>query len=297
MNTAAIASKRELGERLRPLLDDLRFSWGRSVHRTDGIIAVSIDRVASEDGSPELLVTVFDGLPPSPAVHGLPWAIRRADTGVIVRVGSTDEGQFRLADLDPGEYRLEIDSLTPGALIESAAISGSHRCELSSTGHIAPTFARAQFADTRAVQEFTSDDPSQTIRRVRIAETRDGRLTLDAEVQFDSELWGAQRLARFRIWNDRSELLTQGYVGLYSLADGRAFGKLDLDGFAPNLRTWLPLRCYLRIDPQDPARLVLRDREDLERSLASTDDPRCREVLAGVLESFSTDEKASPSER
>lgn len=286
MKNPAITDRRELGERLRPLLDDLRFGWGHSTHRTDGVIAVSIDRVARDDGLLEMLVTVFDGLPPSPAVHGLPWAVRRADTGAIVRVGSTDRGQFRLAGLDPVEYHLEIESLTPGSLIEPARAAASPRRELTGTGQIAPDFASARFADTLEVQEFTSDDPDQTIRRARIAETRDGRLTLDAEVQSDSELWTGQPLARFRIWNEHSELLIQGYIGLYPLAGGRAFGSLDLDGFAPDLRNWLPSRCYLRIDPQNPHSLVAGDLDDLERSLACTDDPRCREVLAQAIKNL-----------
>jgi hypothetical protein len=279
---AALTEKHLFAERLRPLLDDFRFTWCSPAVRSDGIVTVSVHPTSSDEGTPELLVSVFDGLPPPPSVHGLPWTIRRADTGTIVRVGNTDRGRFWLAGLAPGEYRLEIESLIPGELIEPRATAAAPQTDWSA-GQITPAFAEVQYADKVAEQEFTSDDPDQTVRSARITQTREGRLTLDVEIQSDSELWGKQPLARFRIWNDSSELLAQGYIGLYSLVGGRAFGKLDLDGFAPDLRSWLPARCYLRIDPQDPRRLVAQDRDDLEQSLACTDDPRCREAVAAAL--------------
>ena len=292
MKTATIAGRRELAGRLRPLLEDFRFTWGRPAHRTDGVVAVSIDRVAGEDGSPELLVTLFDGLPPSAAVHGLPWTVRRAGTEAIIRVGCTDCGQFRLAGLGPGEYRLEVETLVPGVQREPTA-AASARWEDAAAGQIAEVFGAADFAEAPSKQEFTSDDPDQAVW-ARIAQTRHGVLRLESKVRLDSELWGGHRLARFRVWNEQAELLAQGYLGLYPVDGGRAFGELDLDGFAPDLRKWVPKRCYLRIDPQDPARLEAQDRDDLERSLACTQDRRCQAVLEEGLAALPLGGPVSP---
>src|SRR5439155_20738224 len=130
----------------------------------------------------------------------------------------TDHGQFDLAGLDDGEYRVEVDALAPGELVDRAVAAAS----APPRGRIAPAFAAARFADAPAEQEFHSAD-AEGVVRARLSEAR-GRLRLQVEVRRDSSLWGGQPLARFRVWNERSELLVQGYVGLHPLPDGHGVG-------------------------------------------------------------------------
>src|SRR5262249_59992334 len=89
----------------------------------------------------------------------------------------------------------------------------------------------------------------------------------------NAEVWGGQPLARFRLWDRDNVLLTQGYLGLYPTGDGKGFGQINLDTFAPAVRTWVSADCYLRLDPQAPHPLTPADRGALDASLRAPRHP------------------------
>jgi hypothetical protein len=257
-----LQERRELASRLNALLEDFRFQWGETASRCDGEIDVSVERVWDLQGRLEHLVTVFAGLPSVPGIRGLPWTVRQAPTGQIVRVGQTDRrGQFRLRGLGPGEYRLEIEGLAAGPAV----------------ARVSPQCVGAQALGPISEAAWETSEDGLVKHRLR-----QGAAGFVLETQIVAAV-ASDRLARYRIWDADNRLLDQGYLGLYvsDEQEGMCAGEILLATELP--QRWSP-DCHVQVVAQSRQMLTARDRADLEKSLAATEHPACAEVLAVLLQ-------------
>ena len=267
---------------LNELLRGFRFTWGQPAQRAVDDIQVSVSPYVDPQGKTRTLATLFAGFPPLPALRGLRWEVRTG-SGQIVRSGVLDaRGQFWLRDLIPGEYRLDIQALRPGGLIETlAGLPEATDAVSEPPGRLGSQLVASHFAGEEIVQEFHSDDPEETVLAT-LSLSEANQLILDVEVRQEAVFWRGHPLARFTLTNREHVVLLHGFAGLYAI-NGKAFGKVVLSRLAADLGQWISTGCYLRIDPQDPAHLTASDRDDLEVSRGAAGDPRCREVLDEAL--------------
>jgi hypothetical protein len=271
------------GLTLYRLLEADLVAFGRQAQRTIDDIQISVSPYVDPQGETRALVTLFAGFSPLPALRGLRWEVQTT-SGQIVRSGVLDaRGQFWLRDLIPGEYRLDIQALCPGGLIETLAGLPEDAAIVSEPpGRLGSQLVASHFAGEEIVQEFHSDDPEETVLAT-LSLSEANQLILDVEVRQDAVFWGGYPLARFTLTNREHVVLLRGFTGLYAIITGKAFGKVVLSHLAADLGQWISTGCYLRIDPQDPAHLTALDRDDLEGSRGAAGDPRCRKVLDEAL--------------
>jgi hypothetical protein len=268
-----IRDRRQLNERLKALGRYLEFGGDRSARWSDGQVGVSIDRVGEPGGPHDLLITVFAGFPPRPAVRGQPWTIRTIQDQQIVRVGQTDRrGQFRLRELEPGAYRLEFEGLAAEPAVAPIAAEFAAIQPLSAATSPEP-----------ADQPFHSEDG---IVRAVLRLTSEDDLALEATIAAAA----ADRLARYRIWDADHQLISRGYIGLIPAEhpQGTCFGQVIL---APSVRERWDVSCYIEVVPLPHQVLTSDDRADLVRSIDGTDLPACRAALEEALARLPETEK------
>jgi hypothetical protein len=89
-------------ERIRQLAEGFRFVCGQPVHRSDGVVDISLDGFRNEEGLLRHLFTVSAGCPPGPEVKDLQWTVRETDSESACSYTTDRRGQFCLGPIEPG---------------------------------------------------------------------------------------------------------------------------------------------------------------------------------------------------
>jgi hypothetical protein len=260
-----------LAERLRDLTRDFRFTSGQPAHCSDGVVDLSIDRVWDDQGRLEHLVTVFTGFPPRGDVEGHVFTLRPGSGDVRSgphRFATDRRGQVRLGPLEPGDYLLWFEVPVIRGCFPMPEASDLFRLAAAS-------------ASSPGGREYHFHD---ALFDTTLIETPSRNVALRVETDIENV---PDRLVRFAILSPLGHPLVQGFVGMYDVGGGRAFGEILVEEFMPREGQEQPAIENLhlhRLKNQPVVDLVTTDRVTLERSLAATVDPHSEQVLQEVLD-------------